>query len=125
MAKILVIEDSALMQAYLKRCLEHDGHEVEGWTPMSAMEVPDKITSVAPDLVITDYQMSGCNGATVARMIQKTNPAIPIIGVTAHRDEEVAANLAKFNVRQVLYKPVETDTLAEAVKEALKEAGKA
>lgn len=47
MAKILVVEDSTLMKVYLKRCLETHGYEVEDWTPMSAMEIPDKIMSTA------------------------------------------------------------------------------
>lgn len=124
MAKILVIEDSTLMKVYLRRCLETIGYEVEDWTPMSAMEVPDKITSAAPDLIITDYQMAGCNGATVARMVQKTNSKIPVIGVTASRDEDIVANLNKFNVKRVLYKPITAEVLAENVKSALEEAAK-
>lgn len=121
MPKILVIEDSALMKVYLRRCLESHGYDVEDWTPMSAMEVPEKMTSVVPDLVITDYQMAGCNGATVARMVQKANPTIPVIVVTANRDEDIAANLNKFSVKKILYKPIEAETLAAAVKSALEE----
>ncbi len=124
MAKILVVEDSNLMKVYLKRCLEGEGHEVEAWTAMSAMEVPEKITSMNPDLVITDYQMAGCNGATVARMVQKANPAIPVIGVTADRGEEIAANLNKFKVKKILYKPIEAAILASTVKAVLEEAAK-
>jgi two-component system, OmpR family, copper resistance phosphate regulon response regulator CusR len=125
MAKILVVEDSSLMKVYLRRCLENHHHEVEDWTPMSAMEVADKITSVAPDLVITDYLMEGCNGATIARLVQKTNPKIPVIGITANRDDDIAANMNKFNVRRILYKPVEVETLIEAVNAVLHEIGKA
>lgn len=121
MAKILVIEDSALMRLYLRRCLEAHGFEVEDWMPMSAMEVPEKIASSAPDLVITDYLMAGCNGATVARMVQKANPKIPVIGLTASRDEDVTANLAKVNVKRILHKPIEAEALAEAVTGALAE----
>jgi DNA-binding NarL/FixJ family response regulator len=122
MAKILVIEDSNLMKLYLRRCLENHGFEVEDWTPLSAMEVPDKITSSAPDLVLTDYQMAGCNGATVARMVQKANPKVPVIGLTADRSEEIVTNLKKFNVKQILYKPVDPEALAKAVKEELEQA---
>ena len=124
MAKILVVEDSSLMKVLLRRCLEKQGHEVEDWTPLSAMEVPDKITSMNPDVVITDYQMAGCNGASLARMVQKTNPKIPIICVTATRDEDIVANLSKFNVRRILYKPIDTATLAEVMNSVLAETDK-
>jgi DNA-binding NarL/FixJ family response regulator len=122
MAKILVIEDSTLMKVYLRRCLENQGHAVEDWTPLSAMEVPDRITASNPDVVITDYQMAGCNGATVARMVQKTNPKIPVIGLTANRDADIVANLTKFNVRKVLFKPIESEVLGEAVRAVLEDA---
>jgi len=125
MAKILVIEDSTLMKVYLRRCLETHGHEVEDWTPLSAMEVPERITASNPDLVLTDYQMAGCNGATVARMVQKTNPKLPVIGLTANRDEDIVANLRKFNVRRVLFKPVDAGALGEAVRVVLEEAAQA
>lgn len=124
MAKILVIEDSNLMKVYLRRCLENQGFEVEDWTPLSAMEVPEKITTSAPDLVLTDYMMAGCNGATVARMVQKANPKVPVIGLTADRSEEIVANLKKFNVKQVLYKPIEPEALAKAVRDELEEAAR-
>lgn len=124
MAKILLIEDSALMKVYLRRCLETQGHDVEDWTPMSAMEVPDKINSMHFDLVITDYQMAGCNGATVARMVQKTDPTIPMVCVTANRDQDIAATLKKFNVWQVIYKPVDMETLVATVNSVLEDAAK-
>ena len=124
MVKILVVEDSSLMKMYLRRCLETHGYEVEDWTPMSAMEVPDKINSANFDLVLTDYQMAGCNGASVARMTQKANPKLPVICVTSDRAEDIAANLKKFNVRRVLYKPVDIETLAATVKSVLAEAAK-
>ena len=124
MARILVIEDSTLMKVYLRRCLETQGFEVEDWTPLSAMEVPDKVASTAPDLIITDYVMAGCNGATVARMAQKAAPNVPVICLTSSREEDVAANLNKFKVKQVLFKPVTAEDLAAAVKSVLAEAGK-
>lgn len=119
MARILVIEDSALMKVYLRRCLESRGFEVEDWTPLSAMEIPDKITASAPDLIVTDYQMAGCNGATVARMALKTRPELPVICLTSDRSEDIGATLAKFRVRRVLFKPIEAEALAEAVGEVL------
>ena len=119
MAKILVIEDSALMKVYLRRCLENHGYEVEDWTPLSAMEIPDKITDSTPDLIITDYLMAGCNGATVARMAQRTKPDLPVICLTSSRDEDILANLAKCRVARTLYKPIEAEDLAEAVKTVL------
>ena len=116
MAKILVIDDSKMMRLYLRRCLEKGGYEVEEWVPMSAMEVPEYVKTSAPDLILTDFQMPGCNGASLARMVLKTNPKLPVLVITAFMDAEMESNLLKLGVRRVLTKPIEGDALLLAVK---------
>jgi len=124
-AKILVIDDSQMMRLYLKRCLEQAGFQVEAWLPLSAMEIAGKIQESAPDLVLTDFQMPGCNGATVARMVFKTDPRIPLLVLTAFRDAEMEAGLAKFGVKEILAKPIQPDRLVASVRLALDSAANA
>ena len=119
MPKVLVIDDNAMMRLYMRRCLEKAGYEVEDWLPMSAMEIPDRIAASAPDVIVTDYQMPGCNGLTVARMAQKVNPRLPVLILTAFRSEEIEAGLGKLGVRHLLNKPISAEELVLAVKEAL------
>jgi CheY-like chemotaxis protein len=118
MVKVLVIDDSRLMCLYLRRILEGP-HVVEEWLPLSAMEIGTHILASAPDVVLTDYQMPGCNGATVARMIMKTRPDLPVIVITSSRDEEVAATLRKFQVADILHKPVAPAAVLAAVDRAV------
>ena len=119
MAKVLVIDDSKMMRTYLRRCLEKADYEVEEWVPLSAMEVPDHIKASSPDLVLSDYQMPGCNGSSLARMVQKTDPKIPVLVLTAFMEPEMETNLLKLGVRRVLAKPVQPETLVMAVRGAL------
>ncbi len=119
MGKVLLIDDSPMMRTYLRRCLEKGGFTVEDWVPLSAMEIAPKVTESTPDIILTDYQMPGCNGGTVARMAQKADPKIPVIVLTAFRDAELIANLQKFGVREVLAKPITPETLLAAVNAAL------
>jgi DNA-binding NarL/FixJ family response regulator len=108
-----------MMRLYLQRCLTRAGYEVEEWVPESAMEVPDRLAESKPDLVLSDYQMPGCNGATVARMAGKTEPRIPVVILTAFKDDAMVESLGKFGVRHVITKPIDADALIDAVREAL------
>jgi CheY-like chemotaxis protein len=119
--KILVIDDNAMMRLYMRRCLEKAGYEVEDWQPTSALEVPERITASAPDVLVTDYQMAGCNGLTVTRMARKVNPQLPILVLTAFRSEEIETGLEKLGVQQVLDKPISAEHLVQVVKAALAE----
>ncbi|MDR3670578.1 MAG: response regulator [Holophaga sp.] len=113
-----MIDDSRVMILYLRRVLE--GHyAIEEWLPPSAMEIAEHILASAPDVVLTDYQMPGCSGATVARMIMKAKPGLPVIVITANRDEDVAATLRKFQVKDILHKPVSAEALLAAVSKAI------
>jgi CheY-like chemotaxis protein len=119
MARIVVLDDSKLMRNLLRHILEHAGHEVEVWEEVTAMEIPERLTAGNPDLIITDYQMPGCNGLTVARMARKTRPGLPVIVVTASRDVSVTDALKRVEVNCILHKPLREEELLEALRQAL------
>jgi DNA-binding NarL/FixJ family response regulator len=57
-------------------------------------------------------------------MVQKASPKVPVICVTTHRDAVIIANLNKFNARRIPYRPIDAETLLEAVNSLLQEEGK-
>jgi CheY-like chemotaxis protein len=119
MARIVVVEDSKLMQTLLRRMLERAGHEVDLWEDITAMEVGGRITETPPDLLITDYSMPGCNGLTVAKMARKAKPDLPVVVVTATHDPAVLEALTKQEVTCILHKPLQEAELLAALAEAM------
>jgi DNA-binding NarL/FixJ family response regulator len=119
MARIVVIDDSKLMRTLLRLILEQAGYDVDVWEEVTAAEIPDRISGGNPDLVITDYQMPGSNGLTVARMAHKTKPGLPVIVVTATHDPAVMDALTRVNVTHILHKPIQGEDLLKAVYQAL------
>ncbi len=119
MPRVMVIDDSALMRRILRQHLEGAGFEVDDWLPLSPFEIPERIEAFNPDLVLSDYQMPGVNGASVAKMAQKARPALPVVILTALRDPEVETQLKRFGVRQILNKPIDAEHLLAAVRELL------
>ncbi len=124
MAKVVVIDDSKIMRRILSQFLQHGGYEVETWEPMSAMEIVERATEAKPDLLVSDFQMPGCNGATVVRMARKSNPKLPTIVLTALRDAETMDLLRKSQVNKILNKPISETEFLKAVETVLAEAAK-
>ena len=90
---------------------------------MSATEVPDKVAATTMDLLVCDFQMPGCNGATVTRMARRAKPDLPILILTSLRDPETMDLLRKAHVTNIIHKPIDDATFLKAVSEALKTAG--
>ena len=111
MVKVLVIDDMKVMRLFLRRALEKFGHEVIEWDPPAATEIADRLQAEPPDLVITDYQMPGCNGATVARMVKRVRADLPVIVLTSTRDEDVEKACLKQGADLVLHKPMSAEEL--------------
>ncbi len=119
MPKITIVDDSKLMQTVLRRVLERAGHEVDVWEDVTAMEVGDRLAASAPDLLITDYSMPGCNGLTVAKMARQSNPGLPVLVLTATHDPDVLTALNNQEVSAILHKPLQEAELLEALAAAL------
>lgn len=119
MAKILVIDDSALMRMYVRQHLEGEGFEVEEFLPLSALEVMDRVRSSPPDLVLSDFNMPHVDGQAVARMVKRSNAAIPVIILTAVHDASKEAALIQTGVARIIHKPIDGPQLVRTVQEVL------
>lgn len=119
MAKIVVVDDSKLMRHIVRHFLEGAGHEVDEWSEITASEVQGRLEANAADLLITDYQMPGCNGLTVARMARKAKPGLPVIVLTATHDPAVLDALRKQEVSAILHKPIKEEDLQASVNSLL------
>ena len=116
MSRIVVVDDSKLMRNLVRQILEQAGYEVEVWEEVTAMEVGARIAATNPDLVVTDYQMPGCNGLTVARMARKAKPDLPVVVLTATHDPGIMEALKSQAVNHILHKPLREAELLEVVK---------
>lgn len=119
MARIAVLEDSPLMQGVLKRVLEAAGYEVLLWEPTSALEISERVTADAPDLLLTDYQMPGVNGLTVLKLAKKAKPGLPVVLLTSLREEQVHFQLEKAGADRILVKPAEGSLILQTLRELL------
>jgi DNA-binding NtrC family response regulator len=78
---VLIIDDDEAFRHGLAEHLREDGHPVTAYG--SPAELPALTTLSAPTLLITDYQMPGEDGLSLARRFHEVYPEVPVLIVTA------------------------------------------
>ncbi len=79
--KILVIEDEALILAFLERGLTAEGHVVD--TAGRGEDGLDRVRDGRPDFVVLDVMLPGIDGFDVLAAIRAMDLALPVIMLTA------------------------------------------
>lgn len=113
---ILVVDDQKDLLGVLTDILETAGAEVAPSTEPADILAAIEGDPTAWDLVITDYDMPGMNGAELSKSIRAVAPNVPIILVTALAGIEGRAG-AQFDV--VLAKPMDRAALVLAAETAI------
>ena len=81
MADILVADDTKSIQSTLRILLEEDGHEVR--IASNGEEALAKYLKRRPDMLLLDIMMPKKNGYQVLKQIRRSDPALPVIFLSA------------------------------------------
>lgn len=123
MAKIVLVDDRPESRELLRTLCAHKGHETR--EASDGAEALDLVRADPPDLVITDVLMPTMDGyELVRRLKEKPETArVSVIFCTAHYlGPEARALAERSGVRIVLTKPIEPETLFDALDRVLNEA---
>jgi CheY-like chemotaxis protein len=74
----------------VRALVEQTGHEVVGEAPDAPTAI-DRIPSVAPDIVVIDWEMPRLDGIEATRRIRRNHPDIQVIAFTSTTDPRVHA----------------------------------
>ena len=119
MAKILVVDDEALLRAMLRDALEEAGYAV-----VLAENGRDGIASAKadrPDCILLDVMMPGLDGYETCAAI-KADPDladIPVLLISATTDLRVIDRAEQVGAAEVLPKPLPMEQLQQALALAL------
>ncbi|MBI2382155.1 MAG: response regulator [Gammaproteobacteria bacterium] len=124
MARILVVDDSAIMRKNLQTLLAQAGHELvgEAGNGMEALELFEK---TRPDLVTMDIAMPGMDGVTAVKLIMERFPDARIIMISAENQKSLVYDALKSGARHYLTKPLRLNKLAEVLDGVLGASGAA
>src|SRR5512141_2961315 len=113
---VLVVEDDADLGAFLREALRRriDRPVVLAADGREALRI---LGETAVDVLVTDIQMPGMTGLELVEQVRVTQPALPIIMMTAHASVDYAVSALRHQVDEFLVKPVAAAELVPKVKE--------
>lgn len=115
--KILVAEDSSVIQNLTKKILSLQNYEISA--VKDGQKVIDKLESETFDLILMDIHMPVMDGMECAREIRKMknkNADVPIIAITGNANNYSLDDFKQAGINGYLPKPLNYDTLVETVK---------
>jgi DNA-binding response OmpR family regulator len=117
MAKILIVDDSALMRRLLRRMLESRGYLiVEATDGALALQ---GYTAEQPDIVLLDLNLGATSGLDVLAQLRTLDGDVRVVMVTADTEDSTRIAVAHAGARGFLTKPFEPQTVVDAVEMAL------
>ncbi|HTQ82226.1 MAG TPA: response regulator [Pseudolabrys sp.] len=119
MARILIAEDDDAVRALVLRALAEDGHELTAASNgAQALEALHRYGSEF-DLLLADVKMPIMDGIALALAAGRDRPGMPIMLMTGYADQRERAHGLDALVHDVIAKPVSTEQIKGAVREAL------
>lgn len=119
--RVLVADDDADFRATLVSALKRFGLKVsvvcDGNALLQALSAPAE--EKAPDLVITDNHMPGCNGLAALQVMHRSGLRTPTIVITGFRDAATQATARALGAVAVLQKPFDLKELKATINAAL------
>lgn len=118
--RILVAEDSSVIQNLTKRVLAMQKYEVV--IVKNGAEVINKLSADNYDLVLLDIHMPVMDGMECAKKIRslpEKNSKIPIIAITGNANNYSIEDFKSSGIDEYLPKPLNYDNLVETVKKYL------
>jgi FixJ family two-component response regulator len=116
-ALVHVVDDDESLRSSLLDLLEAAGFEARGYASTGEFllhPVPD-----APGCVLLDVRMPGPSGLELQAALQRQGIMVPVIFLTGHADVATSVSAMKAGAMDFLEKPVERDTLFDALQRAL------
>ena len=121
MSRIAIVDDSRLIRAFASGVLRAQGHETVEVEPTSLFQVLKVLHETPVDLLVLDYLMPDCPGESLVRACREDTVLrdLPILMLSAHRDEDSLLRLHAMGISGFLLKPVDPAGLIGKVEEAL------
>jgi PAS domain S-box-containing protein len=117
LARILVVEDEAVLRLTFGQFLEDEGHDVE--VAEDYNEALHHLEHAPFDVIVTDIILAGKTGVDLLRTIRQRGMQSRVVMITGEPNVETAAEAVRLGAFDYLPKPVTRDALVRVTRVAL------
>jgi len=117
-APVSVVDDDESVRESLPDLLRELGFVVQAFASAEEFLVSDCVDQTR--CLILDVAMPGMSGPDLQRELLRRGQEIPVVYITAHKDEAVRPRLLEQGAVECLFKPFSDTALLEAVNAALR-----
>jgi len=114
MASVLIVDDTAVDRRLAGGLLQSAG-DIEVRYAENGAEALEKIRQLTPDMVVTDLQMPELDGLNLVLKTSEEFPELPVILMTAHGSESIAAQALANGAASFVPKTDLAESLVETV----------
>lgn len=118
MARVVITEDSIVMEAILQYLIERVGHTVVGIAKDKEKALA-LYESLRPDVVAVDIFLKGSDGLAILKEIKQKNPDAKVIMLVAEGQEKEEAEAYQAGADGFLHKPFQIHAVEEEFKRIL------
>ena len=111
---LLIIDDDPDIRQVLQDRLESLGYTVE--TAGNALEALLAMEKMLPTGILLDFMLPAIDGLEVLQEVRRLYPMLPVVIITANKDECFAALAIAAGADDVLLKPVENEQFKQVVR---------
>jgi two-component system cell cycle sensor histidine kinase/response regulator CckA len=118
-ARVLLVEDEALVRDVVGRVLASAGHIVFSADSAEQALLAIEHSAAAPELVLTDVVMPGMSGPQLAERLRARDPQLKVVFMSGYAETKLDPSAFARPGTLFLQKPFKSEVLLEAIQSAL------
>lgn len=117
--RVLLVDDHPLIRKGLADVLRENFEKIEIVDASSSQEAMDQIRKFQWNLVLLDISLPGRSGLEILKDIRRDQPALPVLVLSMHAEEEYALRVLKSGANGYVMKNRAADELVTAINKVL------